>query len=241
MKLYVTRDYEEMSLKVADIIAAQMILKPDTVLGLATGTTPVGAYNSLIERNKTGSVDFSSVRTVNLDEYWELPSDHDQSYRYFMDHHLFNNVNILPENTNLPNGMASDKDSECRRYDSLIEELGGIDIQLLGLGHNGHIGFNEPDDVFYKGTHVVKLTESTIQANSRLFNNSDEVPRYAITMGIAAIMNARTVVLAVSGSGKAKALRDSLKGPVSPMVPGSILQLHSNIYVVADAEAASLL
>ncbi len=241
MQIYITRNYEEMSLKVADIIAAQMILKPDTVLGLATGTTPVGAYDSLTERNKAGCLDFSRIRTVNLDEYWDLPADHPQSYRYFMDLHLFSRVNIPKDNTNLPNGKASDKDTECKRYDDLIEAIGGIDLQLLGLGHNGHIGFNEPDEIFYKGTHVVKLAESTIQANGRLFASNDEVPRYAVTMGVGPIMLAKSVVLAVSGQGKAKALRDSLKGPVSPMVPGSILQLHPNIYVVADAEAASML
>lgn len=241
MKLYVTNDYDEMSKKVADIIAAQVIIKPDSVLGLATGTTPIGAYESMVRRYEKGILDLSQVRTVNLDEYWDISSQHPQSYRYFMNTHLFDKVNIQENNTHLPNGKAVDKDAECQRYDELIESLGGVDLQLLGLGHNGHIGFNEPDDVFHKGTHIVQLTESTIEANSRLFESKEEVPKYAITMGILPIVRARSVVLAVSGKGKAQALRDSLNGLISPNMPGSILQLHPNVYIVADKEAASLL
>jgi len=241
MKLYIVKDYDEMSEKVADVIASQIILKPDTVLGLATGTTPIGAYDKLIEYNSQGKVDFSEVKTVNLDEYWGIAPDHEQSYRYFMDKHLFKRVNIPYSSTNLPNGMAPGKEEECVRYDTVISDVGGIDLQLLGLGHNGHIGFNEPDGIFYKDTHIVDLTQSTIEANSRLFASMDEVPRQAITMGVGPVMSAKLVVLAVSGEGKAKALRDSLSGPVTPKVPGSILQLKDELIVVADREAAALL
>ena len=230
MRLIVAKDYEEMSRRAADILAAQVILKPDCVLGLATGSSPIGTYQELIRRHKAGEVDFSRCSTVNLDEYVGLPADHDQSYAYFMRHNLFEHVNFRTECLNIPNGLE---------YDAVIRDLGGIDMQLLGLGPNGHIGFNEPDDVFPTGTHMVQLTDSTIQANKRFFASEADVPRYAYTMGIRDIMQARRVLMVVSGKGKAEILRQALLGPVTPRVPASILQLHRNCVIVADEEAAS--
>lgn len=241
MRLIVAKDYEDLSRRAANILAAQVILKPNCVLGLATGSSPIGTYQELIRRYKAGEVDFSLCRTVNLDEYVGLPADHDQSYAYFMRHNLFEHVNFPAENLNIPNGLQEDAQKECARYDGVIRELGGIDMQLLGLGPNGHIGFNEPDDVFPTGTHMVKLTDSTIQANKRFFASEADVPRYAYTMGIRDIMQARRILMVVSGKGKAEILRQALQGPVTPRVPASILQLHRNCVVVADADAASLI
>ena len=195
MRLIVAKDYEEMSRRAADILAAQVILKPDCVLGLATGSSPIGTYQELIRRHKAGEVDFSRCSTVNLDEYVGLPADHDQSYAYFMRHNLFEHVNFRTECLNIPNGLEKDAQKECARYDGVIRDLGGIDMQLLGLGPNGHIGFNEPDDVFPTGTHMVQLTDSTIQANKRFFASEADVPRYAYTMGIRDIMQARRVLM----------------------------------------------
>lgn len=228
-----------MSRKAANILSAQVILKHNCVLGLATGSTVEGIYKQLIMMNQNGDVDFSGVRSVNLDEYVGLAGDHNQSYRYFMDTNLFNQINIHKDNTNVPDGMAADIEAECIRYENLIKELGGIDLQLLGLGHNGHIGFNEPDDYFPLLTHRVQLKESTIKANSRFFENEDQVPREAITMGIKSIMQAKRILLCVSGEAKAEILKKVLSGPVTPEVPGSILQLHPNLTVVADEAALS--
>ena len=229
MKIYKTKDYKEISRKAANILSAQVILKPDCVLGLATGSTPIGTYDQLVEWYKKGDVDFSEVRTVNLDEYRGLTCDNDQSYYYFMHEHLFDRVNIKQENTNVPDGTESDADKECERYEKLIGSMGGVDIQLLGLGHNGHIGFNEPDSIFAKATHCVNLTESTIEANKRFFASADDVPRQAYTMGIGTIMAARKIVMAVSGSDKAEITAKALFGPVTPEVPASILQFHQII------------
>ncbi|HHU17615.1 MAG TPA: glucosamine-6-phosphate deaminase [Clostridiales bacterium] len=234
-----TKNYEDMSRKAANILSAQVILKHNCVLGLATGSTVEGIYKQLIMMNQNGDVDFSGVRSVNLDEYVGLAGDHNQSYRYFMDTNLFNQINIHIDNTNVPDGMAADIEAECIRYENLIKELGGIDLQLLGLGHNGHIGFNEPDDYFPLLTHRVQLKESTIKANSRFFENEDQVPREAITMGIKSIMQAKRILLCVSGEAKAEILKKVLSGPVTPEVPGSILQLHPNLTVVADEAALS--
>ena len=181
MKIYKTKNYQEMSRKAANLISAQVIMKPDCVLGLATGSTPIGAYKQLIEWFNQGDLDFSEVKSVNLDEYKGLPRENDQSYYYFMYHNLFKNININLENTNIPNGLEPDADTECSRYDKVIESLGGVDLQLLGLGHNGHLGFNEPDDTFAKGTHCVDLQESTIEANKRFFEKIEDVPRQAYT------------------------------------------------------------
>jgi glucosamine-6-phosphate deaminase len=236
MKLILAKDYLDMSKKAAGILMAQVITKPNSVLGLATGTTPIGTYNFLAKWNQEGIVDFSLVKTVNLDEYCGLSGEHPQSYRYFMNKNLFGKINIPIQNTYLPNGKAEDCFLECEAYDKTIQNLGGIDLQLLGIGHNGHIGFNEPDKVFYKKTHRVELTESTIQANSRMFDNKEEVPTYAITMGIQTIMSAKRILLISSGKDKARILKEALEGPVDPQIPASVLQLHPDVTVIADEE-----
>lgn len=241
MRIYVTEDYNAMSHRVASILSSQIMLKPDCVLGLATGSTPVGAYKQLVEWYKKGDLDFSKVRSINLDEYVGLAPTHDQSYRYFMQTNLFDHVNIDPENTNVPNGLAEDAAEECRRYNQVIHTLGPIDLQLLGMGHNGHIGFNEPSDVFERETHVVNLTETTIQANARFFASADEVPRQAMTMGIQTIMQAKKVLVAVSGKDKAEIVKKAFEGPVTPNVPASILQMHPDVILVGDKAALSLL
>lgn len=233
MKIYEAHSLGEMSRKAANIISAQVILYPHSVLGLATGSSPIGTYEQLADWYKKGDLDFSEVTTVNLDEYRGLDGSNEQSYRYFMNQHLFSKVNIKPERTYIPNGMAEDVEAECRRYDELIVSLGGIDLQLLGLGHNGHIGFNEPSGAFEKTTHCVDLGESTIQANSRFFEKMEDVPRQAITMGIKSIMQAKKILLIVGGEDKKEILHRSLFGPVTPNVPASILQLHPNLTVVS--------
>lgn len=234
MRIYQEADYAAMSRRAANIIAAEVMKKPDCVLGLATGSTPVGTYKRLIEMYENGDLSFKEVKSVNLDEYKGLAPTHDQSYRYFMQDNLFNHVDIIPENTNVPNGLAEDADAECARYDELVASLGYADLQLLGLGHNGHIGFNEPDDCFTKATHVVDLTQSTIDANARFFASADDVPRQALTMGIGCIMAARRVLLIASGEGKADALYNAFCGPITPECPASILQLHPDVVVVGD-------
>lgn len=239
MKILKAKDYDDMSRKAANVISAQVIMKPDCVLGLATGSTPIGTYKQLIEWYNQGDLDFSEVSTANLDEYKGLTRDNDQSYYYFMYNNLFKHVNINLAKTNIPDGTEPDSDKECARYNGVIESLGGIDLQLLGLGNNGHIGFNEPDEEFAKLTHCVDLQPSTIEANKRFFASIDDVPKQAYTMGIKTIMQAKKVLLIVSGEGKADILRDALFGPVTPHVPASILQLHNDVTVVADEAALS--
>lgn len=239
MKVYKVKDYQEMSRKAANVISAQVIMKPDCVLGLATGSTPIGTYKQLIDWYNKGDLDFSEVKSVNLDEYKGLSKDNDQSYYYFMYNNLFKHINIKLENTNVPDGTEPDSDKECSRYDDVINGLGGADLQLLGLGHNGHIGFNEPDDSFAKTTHCVDLQESTIEANKRFFADINDVPRQAYTMGIKTIMQAKKILLVVSGEDKAEILREVLTGPITPKVPASILQLHNDVIVVADEAAMS--
>ena len=241
MKIYVAENYEAMSRKAASIIASHVTLKPDCVLGLATGSTPIGMYKELVKSCQNGELDFSQVKSVNLDEYVGLEPTHDQSYRYFMQDNLFNHVNIDPANTNVPNGMAKDIAAECARYDQVMQDMGGIDIQVLGMGHNGHIGFNEPADHFPLDTHIVDLQESTIQANARFFASADEVPKQALTMGIGSIMRARQILVVVNGEGKADIVKAAFTGPVTPMVPASILQLHPNVVLVGDKAALSKL
>ena len=241
MKIIRARDYDDMSRKAANIISAQVTLKENAVLGLATGNSPIGVYQKLVEWHLNGDLDFSRVRTVNLDEYRGLPPSNDQSYRYFMNFHLFNHINIDPDNTHVPDGVSADPELECGRYENLIHELGGIDLQLLGFGHNGHIGFNEPGSVFESETHVVTLTESTIQANSVNFSNPDEMPRQAYTVGMKTIMQARRIVVVVSGGSKAGIVKEALLGPITPQVPASILQLHKHVTLVADEAALALM
>ena len=241
MKIISVKDYSALSRAAANIIAAQVILKPCCVLGLATGSSPVGTYQELVRRCQAGELDFSQVRTVNLDEYVGLNRDHDQSYAYFMRDNLFDHVNLDPASTNVPDGMDPDGAAACARYDQIIRDLGGIDLQLLGLGVNGHIGFNEPAESFSLGTHQVELTDSTRQANRRFFSSLEEVPTHARTMGVRDIMQARKVLMVANGAAKAQAIRDALFGPVTPHVPASILQLHGDFTLVADEEALSLI
>lgn len=240
MRVISAKDYTDVSRKAANIISAQIILKPDCVLGLATGSSPIGAYQQLIRWHEKGDLDFSQVRTVNLDEYVGLSVINPQGYAYFMRHNLFDHVNINPHNTNIPNGMDPNAARECARYDSVIRGLGGVDLQLLGLGVNGHIGFNEPSDEFVKGTHKVDLTDITVNANARFFDNIEDVPRAAYTMGILDIIQARRVVMVANGEHKAQAVLESFWGPVTPRVPASILQLHPDFTLVADEAALSL-
>lgn len=232
MKVIKTENYAEMSKVAAEIMAEQVKARPDGVLGLATGSTPVGMYRELIAKCEAGELDFSRMRTVNLDEYCGLDGENDQSYRYFMNHNLFDHINIDKANTNVPNGKAADPAAEGARYDALIESLGGIDIQLLGIGLDGHIGFNEPDEAFIAPTHAVELDPSTIEANARFFQSIDDVPRRAITMGMKSIMNARRILLVANGSKKKAILEASLYGPITPKVPASLLQLHPDLTVV---------
>ncbi|MEY8403322.1 glucosamine-6-phosphate deaminase [Oscillospiraceae bacterium 44-34] len=239
MRIYREKDYEAMSRRAAHVIAAEVIRRPDCVLGLATGSTPIGTYQQLTAWNQAGEFSFREVRTVNLDEYKGLAPDHDQSYRYFMQHNLFDHVDVVPENTQVPDGLAADPAAECARYDAYIASLGYADLQLLGLGRNGHIGFNEPGDSFIKETHVVDLTQSTIDANARFFASADDVPRQALTMGIGCIMAARRVLVVASGADKADAVYNVVCGPIDPHCPGSILQLHPNVVLVADEAALS--
>ncbi len=240
IKIVRARDYKDMSRKAANIISAQVILKPDCVLGLATGDSPIGTYQQLIDWYNKGDVDFSQVRTYNLDEYYGIADDDPQSYHYFMNKYFFSQVNIDPANVHVPAGSNTDVEDACSSFDKMVAEAGFCDLQLLGIGRNGHIGFNEPDDVFSKGTHCVDLTESTIEANSRLFEREEDVPRRAYTMGVQTIMNARSILVVANGDKKAQAVYDMCFGPVTPKCPASILQLHTNVTVVADEEALAL-
>ena len=239
MNIIKAKDYQDMSRKAANIISAQIIMKPDCVLGLATGSTPLGTYAQLIDWYEKGDLDFSHVSTVNLDEYRGLEHSNPQSYYYFMHENLFRHVNIRNEATHIPDGTNLDAEMACEEHERIIRELGGIDLQLLGLGNNGHIGFNEPGEAFEKNTHCVNLTESTIEANSRFFDKSSDVPTQAYTMGIRTIMMAKKIVVVVNGVGKADIVARAFYGPVTPEVPASILQMHPDVTVVADEAALS--
>lgn len=230
MRIIEKNSYEEMSELCAGIIGAQVLMKPDCVLGLATGSSPIGTYACLAEQCAKGLLDFSQVQTVNLDEYCGLPGDNPQSYRYFMDTQLFNKINIEKGNTHLPDGCAADMQAECLRYEKLVSGL-GVDLQLLGIGHNGHIGFNEPAEDFPVIVHSVKLAESTIQANSRLFDRVEDVPTQAVTMGIGTIMKAKKILL-IAGPDKAEIVERAMRGAVTPQVPASVLQLHPDVTVI---------
>ncbi len=236
MKFYSFKTYEEMCHKAATLISSVMVTKPNAVLGLATGSTPIGIYKELVELNKKGDITFKDIKSVNLDEYCGLDGSHDQSYRYFMNTNLFNHVDIDKNNTYVPSGVSSDLKSEGEAYDKMIKDFGGIDIQLLGIGLDGHIGFNEPAPFFTKETHVVDLHESTIKANARFFNSEDEVPKKAITMGMMSIMQAKKVLLVANGKAKKEILEKSIYGEITPEVPASILQLHPDLTVIYSEE-----
>lgn len=237
MKIYCEADYNAMSRRAANLISAEVIRRPDCVLGLATGSTPIGTYKQLAAWNQRGDFSFREVKTVNLDEYIGLGSDSEQSYHRLMRDAFFGNTDIDFSNTHIPNGLCDNPNKECEKYDELIRKLGQIDLQLLGLGRNGHIGFNEPCDYFVKQTHVVELSQSTIDANSRFFASKNDVPHKAITMGIGCIMAARRVLLIASGSDKADAVYRAFCGPINPNCPASILQLHSDVVLVGDEKA----
>ena len=240
MKLIVVENYDAISRRAGDYIMKQLNENPQSVLGLATGSTPVGVYNHLVQEYNKG-FDFSRVATFNLDEYHGLPPDHPQSYRYFMNKHLFNHINIEEKNINIPDGSCDDIEGECHKYDLKIDQAGGIDLQILGLGKNGHIGFNEPDSVLEVRTHITDLLEDTIIANSRFFDSIKDVPKKAVTMGLGTIMKAKKILLLVSGTEKSEILKRIMQPFVDTDVPASVLQLHSDVYVIADRDAASLL
>lgn len=240
MKIIRAKDYSDMSRKAANIISAQVIMKPNCVLGLATGSTPIGTYAQLVEWYKKGDLDFSEVTTVNLDEYKGLTRDNEQSYYYFMNDNLFSRVNINLERTFLPDGTEPDSDKACADYNKVISDVGGVDLQLLGLGHNGHIGFNEPGMAFEAETHCVNLTESTMKANQRFFASMEDVPKQAYTMGIKTIMQAKKILVVVSGEDKAAIVKEAFFGPITPKVQASVLQLHNDVTVVADEAALSM-
>ncbi len=239
MRVIICDNYEEMSKKGADIIASKMILKPECILGLATGSTPVGMYNELAKMNKEGRIDFSKVRTFNLDEYYPIKRDNDQSYFYFMNENLFSKVNIDLNNTNIPNGEAPDAEAECKAYDEKLRSAGGTDIQVLGIGQNGHIAFNEPDEVLNANTHLTGLTESTIKANARFFESEADVPTRALTMGMASIMSAKTIILLANGINKADAVADLLTSDIKTSNPATLLKLHPDVILICDKEAYS--
>lgn len=232
---------EQVGSLAADVITNQLKCKADSTFGFATGSSPVGMYTELIRRCKNGEISFKNVRCVNLDEYVGLDAEHDQSYAYFMRKNLFDGIDIDLKNTNLPNGLATDLAAECERYDAVVDSMGGVDIQVLGIGNNGHIGFNEPSDIFTYGTNVVELTESTIDANSRFFESRELVPTKAISMGVGQIMAARKILLIALGEGKAYILEKALFGEVTPRVPASILRFAKDVTVVADEAALSVI
>ena len=240
MKIYCGKDYEEMSRKAASLISAQINMKPDCVLGLATGSTPVGMYACLVDMYNKGELDFSAVKSVNLDEYYPIVPEHDQSYRYFMNYNLFDKVNINKDNTFVPDGTCADPAAFCKAYDERIDAMGGTDVQVLGIGRNGHIGFNEPDTELLFGTHLTDLQEDTIDANARFFASADDVPKQALTMGMGPIFKARKIILLANGVGKAEAIKKTLEGKVSTLCPSTLLMLHPDVTVICDEEAYSL-
>ena len=240
MKITVVKNYDEMSREAARHIAEAVSAKPDCVLGLATGDTPIGMYKELVKMYNDGKLDFSKVCSVNLDEYYPITPDNDQSYRYFMNYHLFDHVNIDKANTNVPDGTAKDVEAHCKEYEAKIDALGGIDVQVLGIGRNGHIGFNEPDTELIKGTHLTSLTKSTIEANSRFFASENDVPKHALTMGIESVFKARKILLVVSGANKAEAVRQVVNGKISTSCPATLLCLHPDVVLICDEAAYSL-
>ncbi|WP_297570328.1 glucosamine-6-phosphate deaminase [uncultured Anaerovibrio sp.] len=241
MRVIITDSYEQMGFEAAKLVAGQIYLKPNSVLGLTTGSTPLAMYERLLALHKTDGLDFSEVTTFNLDEYIGLSAYNPHSYYYYMQENFFKHININQENIYIPNGMTNDVTAEGIHYEQLIASKGGIDLQVLGIGQNAHIGFNEPDVRFVADTHMVELNEETILANSRFFNNIDEVPRCAISMGIKTIMMANRILLLANGRNKAKAIYKALCGDITPQAPASILQLHRDVVVIIDKEAAEFL
>jgi glucosamine-6-phosphate deaminase len=241
MRVIICKDYEEMSRRAANIVSGQIFIKPDSVLGLATGNTPIGLYRELVRMHKEEGLDFSEVSSFNLDEYVGLPADDVNSYHYYMNENLFKHINMRKENINIPDGMAKDMEKECLCYEEKIKAIGGIDLQVLGIGNNAHIGFNEPDIKFEAMTHKVKLEENTLQANARFFGGIDNMPKYAVSMGIRTIMHARKIVLMANGRGKSEAVSKALYGDIKPDIPASILQLHKDVTVIIDRECAEFL
>jgi len=241
MNVVIVRNYHELSVQATQLVADQVANKKNTVLGLASGQTPIGMYQELINMFKRGKIDFSEVVTFNLDEYYGLAPEHPQSYYYYMWNTLFKHINIKKENIYLLNGMPENIKQECNQYEYLIQKNGGIDLQILGIGDNGHLGFNEPAIGLNSKTHLVNLSEETIQANSHYFNNIQEIPKQAITMGIGTIMKAKKIVLLASGRKKSHAIEKTINGPVSTEVPATILQLHPDVKLLIDKEAASQL
>ena len=237
MRVIVCENYEEMSKLGARIVAAQILLHPASVLGLATGSTPVGLYRALSEMYRAGEIDFSGITTFNLDEYYPISPENPNSYRYFMNENLFDHINIPKSCTHIPNGMADDPAAECAAYDRMIREAGGIDLQLLGIGLNGHIGFNEPDGILTTGTHITQLSESTIEANSRFFESRDEVPTFALTMGMETILHARKIILLASGEGKHPAVKQLLDHTITTHMPATLLKVHSDVTLICDRAA----
>ncbi len=237
MQVIVCKNYDEMSAIAAATIAKVINHNPHAVLGLATGSTPEGTYDRLVAMNQNGEIDFSRITTVNLDEYYPISPENEQSYRYFMNKHLFDRVNIKKENTHLPSGSASDADAEAARYETFVRSLGGVDIQLLGIGRNGHIAFNEPGEVLYPATHITPLTADTIHANARFFKNEEEVPRFALTMGMGTILSARKIVLLASGKEKQQAVSRLLEGSVCCDCPATFLRLHGDVTLICDKDA----
>lgn len=240
MKILVVDNYAEMSRAAADIFGEVIKKNPTCVLGLATGDTPIGLYDCLIDDYKTGKLDFAGVRTVNLDEYYPISPDNDQSYRYFMNEKLFDSINIDKKNTMVPDGLAKDANKFCREYEEMIDSLGGIDVQVLGVGRNGHVGFNEPEDGLYPYTHLTDLTANTIEANSRFFASEADVPKQALTMGMSSIFKARKIVVMASGKGKAEAVKTMLGGRITTSCPATLLALHNDVVLICDKEAYSL-
>ena len=241
MEIIITETYDEMSKLAADILERQLLKKPNSVLGLATGSTPVGLYQDLVRRHREEGLDFSKVITFNLDEYLDLSPSHDQSYRYFMDHHLFQHINVDPKNIHVPYGHAEDVEEFCAWYENEMERAGGIDLQVLGIGGDGHIAFNEPGSSLGSRTRLKTLTRQTIEDNARFFDNKDEVPRFAITMGVGTIMEAKSIVLVANGKKKADIVAEAIEGPVTAQVSASVLQMHEEVTVLLDAEAGSKL
>ena len=239
MRLILCENYDEVSKAAAKIVASQVTLKPNSILGLATGSTPVGMYNLLGDMCKNGDIDFSETKSFNLDEYYPLSADNDQSYHYFMDEKFFSKINIKKENTFILDGMASSPKDECSSFERKIEASGGIDLQILGIGQNGHIGFNEPNASLNSKTHLTDLTESTIKANSRFFESYDDVPKQALTMGIGTILKAKKIILLASGANKHRVVKELIEGEINTDIPASMLKLHSDVILICDKAAYS--